>query len=66
MRRRLETLQNCYDTRRLLGAQSVSCVSYVPFCTNLCAIPIWNISAYHRGRLFSATERCFRPARAAI
>jgi hypothetical protein len=39
MRRHLETLQNCYDTRGLLGAQSVRCVSYVPFCTNLCAIP---------------------------
>jgi hypothetical protein len=38
MRRHLETLQNCYDTRRFLRAKSVSCVSYVPFCTNLCAI----------------------------
>ena len=40
MRRHFEILQNCYDTRHLLGAQSVSCVSYVPFCTNLCAIPL--------------------------
>ena len=39
MRRHLGTLQNCYDTRRFRGAQSVSCVSYVPFCTNLCTIP---------------------------
>jgi hypothetical protein len=39
MRRHLEILQNSYDTRRLLDTQSVSCVSYVPFCTNLCAIP---------------------------
>ena len=43
MRRHLKTLQNRHDTRLFLGAQSVSWVSYVPFCTNLCAIPssVW-------------------------
>jgi hypothetical protein len=40
MRKHFEILRNCYDTRHLLGAQSVSCVSYVPFCTNLCAVPL--------------------------
>jgi len=40
MRRHLETLQHGCDTHCFLGAQSVSCVFYVRFCTNLCAIPI--------------------------
>jgi hypothetical protein len=39
MRKHFEILRNCYDTRHLPGAQSVSCGSYVPFGTNLCAIP---------------------------